>query len=232
MAEQAFRLTPPTRVFSAAETLDPVDRPAIEAAFGTPLEQIYMATEGLLGVTCRHGALHLAEDSVHFEFETVGGDGLVSPLISSFRRATQVLARYRMNDLLRLAPEPCACGSPLQAVSEVVGGRMDDCFHLPGHAGGPELVTPPDVLRNAVLTADPPAITDFRLVQTGARKIVLTLPPAVPSNACEAARTRLQTLLTKRQIQARVTLDRAPLPLDVSRKLRRVERRFAPGGGP
>ena len=68
MAENAFKLRP-LRVFSAAETLDPLDRPIIEAAFGVPLGQIYMATEGLLGVTCRHGRMHLAEDSVHFEFE-------------------------------------------------------------------------------------------------------------------------------------------------------------------
>jgi phenylacetate-CoA ligase len=215
MAEQGFRAQP-IRVFSAAETLDPVDRPVIEAAFGAPLEQIYMATEGLLGVTCRHGCLHLAEDSIHFEFEPAE-DGLVTPLISSFRRDTQILARYRMNDLLRLAPEPCPCGSPLQAVEEVVG-RMDDCFHLQG-----QLITP-DVLRNAVLTADS-RITDFRIVQTGRQDIALTLPPDLPSETADRAKHQLETLLRHRGLRAEVTLIRKPLALDVSRKLRRVERR-------
>jgi putative adenylate-forming enzyme len=39
MAEERFQLHP-VRVFSAAETLDPVDRSVIEAAFAQPLEQI------------------------------------------------------------------------------------------------------------------------------------------------------------------------------------------------
>ena len=206
------RITP-TRVFSAAETLDPMDRTAIEARFGEPLEQIYMATEGLLGVTCRHGQLHLAEDSVHFEFEHVG-DGLVSPIISSFRRSTQILARYRMNDLLRLA-NGCSCGSSLQAVAEVVG-RMDDIFQL-----GNALVTP-DVLRNTVLDASR-AITDFRLEQLG-DQVMLRLQSSIPNVDAERARLAVQTLLDGRNFPARVTLERSEFSLDPTRKLRRVAR--------
>ena len=89
-----------------------------------------MATEGLLGTSCAHGTLHLAEDAVHFELEPVAGGDLVSPIISNFTRETQIMARYRMNDLLRLKPEGCACGSPLRAIAEVAG-RSDDIFELP-----------------------------------------------------------------------------------------------------
>lgn len=231
LADAAYRLRP-LRVFSAAETLDPIDRPVIEGAFDVQLEQIYMATEGLLGVTCRHGVLHLAEDSVHFEFETVeyadqsaGKGALVSPLISTFRRDTQILARYRMNDLLRLAAGPCSCGSPLRAVSEVVG-RMDDCFQLHGQ-NGPEIVTP-DILRNVVLDADT-RIKDFRLVQTGATEIMLTLPTELAAEVGQAAQAGLQTLLASRGLQSHVSVQHRALPLDVSRKLRRVERRWSKG---
>lgn len=215
-AEASFRLSP-VRVFSAAETLDPVDRPVIEAAFGAPLRQIYMATEGLLGVSCQHGRLHLAEDSVLFEYEPVG-NSLVSPLISSFRRQTQILARYRMNDLLRLDTEPCPCGSPLQPVSDVVG-RMDDCFQLAGRSRL-ELITP-DILRNTVLAADR-RISDFRIVQRDPRTIDLVLPPDLADNAAEAALSGLRCLLAGRELSAVVALSRAPLPLDVTQKLRRV----------
>ena len=221
LAQDAFNLRP-LRVFSAAETLDPLDRPDIEAAFGVPLGQIYMATEGLLGVTCRHGRLHLAEDSVHFEYEAVG-DGLVTPLISSFRRGTQILARYRMNDLLRLDPARCPCGTPLQAVSEIVG-RMDDCFHLHG-SNGAQMLTP-DVLRNAVVMADH-RITDFRLTQTGPDTVTLTLPKTVPPDAGLAARRRLTALCDARGVKPKITVTHGPLPLDVTRKLRRVARHFA-----
>lgn len=210
----------PVRVFSAAETLDPVDRPIIEAGLG-PLGQIYMATEGLLGVTCRHNRLHLAEDSVFFEFESVG-DGLVSPLISSFRRETQILARYRMNDLLRLDPTPCLCGSPLRSVTEIIG-RMDDCFRMTG-PNGKELITP-DILRNAVLSSDP-QITDFRLVQTAPEAITLTFLPDLPTQAVQAAKAKLEKLLTHRGLRVQVKAVQAPLPLDTTRKLRRVECRI------
>lgn len=217
LVESGTRLAP-RRVFSAAETLDPVDRPIIEAGFGLSLDQIYMATEGLLAVTCRAGKLHLAEDSIFFEFEPVG-DGLVSPLITSFRRQAQILPRYRMNDLLRLSDRPCTCGSPLHVVDEVVG-RMDDCFRLPGKAG-PVLVTP-DILRNAVLRADA-KITDFRLRQVATDEVALMLPPGLAPEAGVAAHRAVVAALAGLGAAPRVTLKIAPLPLDLGRKLRRVE---------
>ena len=225
LVEDAFDLSP-LRVFSAAETLDPLDRPVIEAGFGCKLGQIYMATEGLLGVTCRHGRLHLAEDSMHFEFEPVR-DGLVTPLISSFRRDTQILARYRMNDLLRLDTAPCPCGTPLQAVAEVVG-RMDDCFHLHG-THGPQMLTP-DVVRNAVVMADH-RITDFRVIQTGLKTVTITLPKSVPADAGLAAKDALKALFVRRGLRVEIALIHASLPLDVTRKLRRVECQI-PSGAP
>ena len=219
-AAENFRLRP-KRVFSAAETLDPVDRPVIEDFFRLPLDQIYMATEGLFAVTCRQGGLHLAEESVFFEFEPAG-EGLVTPLVTAFRRRTQIMARYRMNDLLRLSREPCRCGSPLRCVDEIVG-RMDDVFRL-ASANGPILVTP-DVLRNAVLKADC-RIDDFRLVQTGPDRVELMLPSPLADDAAVAAQQSVRALLEARRAVATVTLIRAPLPLETNRKLRRVECRL------
>lgn len=220
MAEAKFRLSP-QRIFSAAETLDPVDRPIIETCFRLRLDQIYMATEGLLAVTCRAGSLHLAEDSIFFEFEPVG-DGLVSPLISCFRRQTQIMARYRMNDLLRLSDRHCSCGSPLRVVDEVVG-RMDDCFRLVGPSG-PVLVTP-DILRNAVLRADQ-GITDFRVLQLAPGRVELVLPPDLADASADTATSALATALKACGASAEVMLRRAALPVDFSRKLRRVECRL------
>lgn len=61
----------PRRLFSGAEVLDPLDRIVIESHFGVDVREIYMATEGLLGVACAHGTLHLCEDVMHFAFEAV-----------------------------------------------------------------------------------------------------------------------------------------------------------------
>lgn len=219
-AETGLALAP-RRTFAAAETLDPVDRPVIEAVFG-PLEQIYMATEGLLAVTCREGTLHLCEDSVKFEFEPVG-EGLVSPLVTAFRRQAQIMARYRMNDLLRLSTAPCRCGSPLLAVDEVVG-RMDDLFRFA------TAVLTPDVIRNTVVDAHP-AIQDFRVIQTGISTVRLVLSPDMSDEVCEAALAALRTLFAARAGGVSVSLERRPLTLDTGRKLRRVECRLPKAAG-
>lgn len=206
----------PREVFSGAEVLDPADRAEIGSRFGVTVREIYMATEGLLGVACAHGTLHLCEDCVAFEWETEAD--LSVPLITDFTRRTQVMIRYRMNDLLRLSPHPCPCGSPLQAVSEIAG-RSDDTFRLPGRNGTPVAITP-DILRNAIVGASR-AITDFRLEQTGCNTVALSLPlhlaPELP-----AARTALESLFRRLGTAPDVSAAAAPLAIPQGGKLRRV----------
>ncbi len=205
-------------VFSGAEVLDPSDREEIEAGFGRHVREIYMATEGLFGVACEHGTIHLCEDCVVFEWEEAGG--LSSPLITDFTRRTQIMVRYRMNDLLRLSETPCPCGSPLQAVSEIVG-RSDDAFRLVAADGGTRLITP-DVIRNAVLGASR-AIADFRVVQTGANTVALTLTPD-RSGDLEATSSALAELFARHGANPLITGASSPLPMPQGGKLRRVIR--------
>ncbi len=212
----------PANVFSGAEVLDPLDRAMVEDRLGVRVREIYMATEGLLGVGCAHGVLHLAEDAVVFEFEPVG-ENLVSPLLTDFTRSTQIMARYRMNDLLRLSDAPCACGSPLQRV-DAVEGRQDDVFQLVGHEGKSVMVTP-DVVRNAVVDADR-RIQDFRIVQTGPDCVVLSLAqdlaPDVPAKAAAALRAALEKIGAPG-----VAIEfKSGLETPFDRKLRRVRREW------
>lgn len=219
LAERQVAITP-RKIFSAAETLDSIDRAAITAHFTGQFGEIYMATEGLLGVTCAQGAMHLAEDCNHFEFDTVAGhSGLVSPLITNFRRTTQIMARYRMNDLLRLSDAPCACGSPLRVVREIAG-RMDDVFELAGAAGLVFLT--PDILRNTVLDADR-SIDDFRLSRLAKDQVLLLLPDDLDAAAADRARTALETLFWRHGASAGIIVRQEHLPLEPGRKLRRVE---------
>lgn len=227
LAEQAQRLAP-RRLFAGAETLDPIDRAVIEARFRLTLGQIYMATEGLFAVSCRHGRLHLAEDANVFEFEPVEG-GLVTPLVTSFRRRFQIMARYRMNDLLRLSDKPCSCGSPLRAVDEVAG-RMDDVFVF-DQADGAHLLVTPDVMRNAVLDAARD-ITDFRILREGRDEIALVLHPALSDASAQAARRALEQVFARRGLSPRVLSRRAAMTFEPQRKLRRVECRFRPEARP
>lgn len=223
LAEQDRTLAP-KRLFSAAEVLDPVDRDIIEKRYQMRLGEIYMATEGLLATSCAHGTLHLAEDVMHFELQPVPDSDLVSPVISDFTRQTQVIARYRINDLLRMKTDTCRCGSPLRAVAEVAG-RCDDIFELPRAPGAGPVPVTPDVLRNAILDSDR-SITDFRLIQIDHNELRLLLPDTVSPAAATAAEMALRRLLQRIGTQPLISVERESLSPPAV-KLRRVERRWS-----
>jgi putative adenylate-forming enzyme len=216
---------PAHHIFSGAEVLDPLDRAMIEAATGQTVREIYMATEGLFGVSCPYGMLHLAEDVVHFEWEDVPGNGALRvPIVTDFTRTAQAMVRYRMNDLLELSDEPCACGSGFQRV-KAVHGRADDIFLLAG-AGGAIVTVTPDVVRNAIVDAHP-GITDFRVVQTGPAAITVTLAGA-DAEMASRVRAALDSKLARLGITASIDFgDGIAVPFDS--KLRRVRRAWSPG---
>jgi len=202
-------------VFSAAEVLDPIDRTIVERASGRRLREIYMATEGLFGVSCRHGTMHLAEDVVHFDWETIAGSKLVIPIVTDLVRRTQPMIRYRMNDLLELDPSPCACGSALQAVRRIEG-RRDDAFEFAGR------VVTPDVLRNAVIDADR-RIDDFRVIQTAPDRIEVRLPRGLEEAGAAVTRS-LDAALSRLGIAPVAITVATGIETPFDRKLRRVIR--------
>ena len=210
-------------IFSGAEVLDELDRQIIESATGHTVREIYMATEGLFAVSCPYGAIHLAEDVVHFEFERPDPDSsLVSPIVTDFTRREQGMIRYRMNDLLELDDRSCKCGSAYQAVRRIEG-RSDDAFLLADRSGRVQLVTP-DTLRNAVVDADR-AIDDFRIIQTDPKTIEVLLPDELSETTAGKVRTALNTALIRRGLVAKISV-RQGIALDFSRKLRRVRREW------
>jgi putative adenylate-forming enzyme len=218
----------PQSMFSSAEVLDPPDRHTIERHFRLKLREIYMATEGLFGVSCAHGTLHLAEDIVHFEFEPVANaTDLVTPIVTDFTRRTQITARYRMNDILRLDGNRCACGSALQAVAEIIG-RRDDVFMLPNRdLSKPPVMLTPDLFRNAVLGADR-SIDDFRVRRTQENRIDVVLPARIPAAVGAIAREAVVQACVKVEACPEVILRyEALLPRDDT-KLRRVENCWKP----
>lgn len=213
-------------IFSGAEVLDPLDREIIEHHTRTVVREIYMATEGLFGVSCAHGTLHLAEDVVHFEWQRPGaGSSLLSPLVTDFTRRAQAMIRYRMNDLLTLQTEPCPCGSILQPVSRVEG-RQDDVFWLQTASGAWRMVTP-DVIRNAIVDASP-AVRDFRAVQTAHDRIEVMLPPDVPAAVGDRVLLALSSRLDGMEVGPVKLVVGHTMDLPMDRKLRRVRRAWTP----
>jgi putative adenylate-forming enzyme len=169
----------PAQVISVAEVLEADDAQAIEAAFGRPPAQVYQCTEGLLGQTCTHGSLHLNEEFVHFEPEWLDGERTrFVPVLTDFTRRTQVFARFRLDDVLRVDPRPCACGRHTLRLA-AIEGRRDDVLWLPERGGGSLRPWFPDQVRRAMLLAAP-HFADYQIEQddTG---VVVRLQAAGPA---------------------------------------------------
>ena len=163
----------PKRVISVAEPLDPIDRARFERTFGQGVHQVYQATEGLLGTTCSHGTLHLNEESIIFEREHLDERRFI-PIITDFRRRTQPIIRYRLDDVLLMREEPCPCGSPCLAIESIEGREGDILIGRRGDGGERQIYA--DFVRRAVLTSSP-NIEDYGVRQRGHDQLELYIRP-------------------------------------------------------
>jgi putative adenylate-forming enzyme len=169
----SLRITP-ERLISVAEVLEPQIRERITESFGAPLHQVYQCTEGLLAISCAAGSLHVQEDVVALQYEALDGER-VTPIVTDLWRTTQPIIRYRLNDVLRLDPQPCACGSSWQVI-QAIEGRSDDVCYFESAAGGRRAFFP-DTIRRMILLSSP-AIQEYQAIQErpGQLRIFLDLP--------------------------------------------------------
>lgn len=156
----------PRHILSVAEVLEVRDRELLQAAFGIAPHQIYQATEGFLGYTCPHGTLHLNERFLHIEPDWLdAAHSRFTPIVTDFTRETQLIVRYRLNDVLRVADTPCPCGSPERAIA-AIEGRADEVLWLAAREGHRAVVVFPDLIRRAMFLAGP-EIEEFEVTQEG-----------------------------------------------------------------
>ena len=205
LAEQqtkgTLRLRPHT-VISSAEVLDELDAARIEFAFGVPVRQVYQATEGLLGLSCAYGLIHLAEFGVHFEQEWLDEKaGLFTPIVTDFSRRTQPIIRYRMNDILQLSKKQCPCGSPYMAIT-AIHGRCDDIFHLPHTSGLGKVRIFPDYIRRSIMAASR-HIKRYRVVldTQGTMHVEMETTPGHENVARKAVKKQIDRLCTNHRAQ-------------------------------
>lgn len=153
----------PAQVISVAEVLEADEKRLIERAFEVPVEQIYQATEGFLGTSCEYGKIHLHEEEILIEPEWLdAGRRRFHPVLTDLRRDTQLMVRYRLDDVLILADNPCACGRPTLAC-ETIEGRADDVLLLADQTGR-QIRVFPDLLRRAMALAGE-GIEDYAIEQ-------------------------------------------------------------------
>lgn len=196
-----LRITP-AQVVSVAEVLECDDVSRIERAWGVPVQQVYQATEGFLGITCPEGRLHLNEDLVHVEPEWIDDGSPVPmrfhPIVTDFSRTTQLVVRYRLDDVLRAGEARCPCGRPARVVA-AIEGRADDVLSLPA-ADGRRVRVFPDVVRRAMALVD--GLGDYRLEQHGDEWRVRTrvADPAMASrlvSECETLAAQLGAIVPR-----------------------------------
>ncbi|HEV7668878.1 MAG TPA: F390 synthetase-related protein [Thermoanaerobaculia bacterium] len=172
----------PRQVISVAEVLEADDEKAIGEAWGVPVQQVYQATEGFLGASCREGRVHLNEEQIHFEPEWLDAEHRrFHPIVTDFSRTTQLVVRYRLDDVLRLADGACPCGRPTLAL-EAIEGRADDMLWGEAIEGRAPIPVFPDLVRNAMTRVE--GLGDYRLAQEGTCWRVAT-PSAGPRGAIE-----------------------------------------------
>lgn len=163
----------PEQLVSVAEVLDTPTRNLLTEKFpGVQISEVYQATEGLLGYTCKKGKIHLNEDQVHFEcipFQehedkaTTSTSRIVQIIITDFTRQTMPMIRYKMEDLLELEDNPCSCGNKNILVNRIIG-RKEDCLRFKNDQGKIIWLFP-DVIRQWIVRSDS-GIKNFRVTQT------------------------------------------------------------------
>jgi putative adenylate-forming enzyme len=151
-------------VISYAEELDDSARRHLEAAFGAPVVEIYQGAEGMLGVTCQEGSLHLNEDCTIVELDDAGDTigAARRAVVTDLYRHTQPFLRYELNDLIEVDDRPCPCGSAFRRLRRV-HGRADSILRLPAADGGTVLLMPDYVRRAANEASD--AVLEYQVVQ-------------------------------------------------------------------
>jgi putative adenylate-forming enzyme len=156
----------PLHILGVAEVLEEDDAQLIEQAFGYSPHQIYQATEGFLAYTCEAGGLHLNEAQIYIEKDWLD-ETRFQPVITDFSRTTQIIARYKLNDILRVAAAPCRCGR-VETTLAAVEGRADQILYLASLQHSEATPIFPDSVRRAMMMVEP-ALEEYCIVQRNQR---------------------------------------------------------------
>lgn len=160
----------PQKIISVAEILEERDAEYLKESFSiSVIHQIYQCTEGFLGYTCALGSLHLNEDIVKFEKEYID-DTRFYPIITDFKRTSQPILNYRLNDILVEAQTPCNCGSKLTVIKKIEG-REDDIFYFEG-TSKTEVAVFPDFIRRCLLFVS--EVREYRVIQLSTKQVIIS----------------------------------------------------------
>lgn len=220
-------------VWLGGEQATPAQRSEIALAFGASVRINYGASECFsIAWECSHGQLHLNDDWVILEpvderLQPVP-PGMLShtALLTNLANAVQPLIRYRLDDRVRVLPQPCPCGSAFTAIE--VQGRNADTLQL-RDVHHHRVAILPLALETAI--EEGAGVTQFQVIGRGGRgeqTLELRFEPDVHDvqAAFKRCRGAIGEFLASHGVQhTRVVLSRqAPLRERASGKLQRVKR--------
>lgn len=212
----------PQKIVSVAEVLEQIDRDFLQTAFGMPIHEVYQATEGFIATTCEYGNLHINEDILLVEKESLSEDRF-TPIITDFSRTTQPVIRYRLNDILIQDDSPCPCGSEFMRIKRIIG-RCDDMFYLRSLDDGSLKAVFADFISRAIIYASE-HIKEYKVVQISPDKLEVFIDK---DDEFQAVISSLNSLFVKLGCQA-PQISKIPKPDTKSiTKFKRIESRFKP----
>ncbi|MCR4647920.1 MAG: CoF synthetase [Lachnospiraceae bacterium] len=209
----------PEKIISVAEVLNEADERYIKKVFGKEIiHQVYQCTEGFLACTCECGKIHLNEDIVFIEKEYIGENRFV-PVITDYRRSSQPIIRYRLNDVLRESKEKCECGNP-SLVIEKIEGREDDIFIF--SKDGKDVCVFADFISRCMVYVDD--IREYRVEQISRDEIIIYIDRVDD-------KTKEDTIKEFKRLSEKMNFDMPRISFEAyvttpGRKVKRVERRF------
>jgi phenylacetate-CoA ligase len=148
------------------EVLTPEDRQELKQYFGAKVLDLYSASEtGHISWECPSGSgYHMNADAVVVEVlddadRPVPGGEMGHLVLTTLWNPTMPVIRYRIADLGRLLPHPCACGITLPLMAQVEGRVVDRLLSHDGRRVSP--------MRFALMNVGPyhAAIRRWRLIQ-------------------------------------------------------------------
>jgi putative adenylate-forming enzyme len=154
----------PIHIVNVAEVLEAADSELIKRAFGICPHQIYQATEGFLAYSCELGSLHLNETYLLIEREWLDeNSGRFQPVITDFSRTTQLIVRYKLNDILQVAENSCLCGRA-ETTLAAIEGRADEVLWLAEMDSQVLKPVYPDLIRRVMVLVEP-ELDEYSIVQ-------------------------------------------------------------------
>lgn len=171
LAEEAKQLVfAPKRIVACAEVLYDDAAQAVRNAWGVEPEHIYQATEGFLGCSQR-GVFQINEDLVHVEPLWLDDEKTrFKPLITDFRRVSQPIIRYELDDVLAINP---GSNTVFREILKVEG-RCDDILDAKTLTGELVPLYPDFLVREVLFNSN---IDSFQIIQKDIYGLIVKSKP-------------------------------------------------------